>query len=321
MTFFNRSFAWAPLLAGGVALAALVSTPAAAVDWSGVPGKEVVLFYPGQASFEWALTVADHSGAKKFKEGKTCLECHGGEEADMGGRIASGLKLEPSPIPGKTGSIKATVQAANDGDSLYVRLVWAEPAAPSGPKMDPDFEVKVTMMIDDGTLVEAKRTGCWGTCHDDAIGMASAQAGKDLTKYIVQSRAKITRQGGGENFKSSAEIDEALKAGKFMEIWQARLNKGAAAVAADGYILDKRHMSESPLVTAEAEFASGTWTVVLSRKLVVGQPGRKDIVAGKTYSVGFAIHDAYAEHRFHEVSLGRTLVLDQGEADLVAAKK
>jgi cytochrome c-type protein NapC len=321
MTARSRSFAWAAVVAGTVALAALMSPPAAALDWSGVPAKEIVLFYPGQASFEWALTQGDHSGSKKFKEGKTCLECHGGEEADIGARIASGQKLEPSPIPGKAGSIKATVQAANDGDRLYVRIVWPEPAAPSGAKMDPDFEVKVTMMIDDGTLVESKRAGCWGTCHDDAIGMASAQQGKDITKYFALSRSKMTRQGGGENLKSSAELDEALKAGKFMEFWQARLNKGAAAVSADGYVLDKRHMSQSPLAAAEAEFANGTWTVVLSRKLAVGQPGRKDIVAGKTYNVGFAIHDAHAEHRFHHVSLGRTLVLDQGDADLVAAKK
>ncbi len=321
MTSSNRSLALAVAAAGTLALAAFASRPAAALDWSGVPAKEIVLFYTGQASFEWSLTQSDHSGAKKFKEGKTCLDCHGGEEVEIGARIASGQKLEPSPIPGKTGSIKASVQAANDGDKLYVRISWPESAPSSGQKMDPDFEVKVTMMIDDGTLVEAKRAGCWGTCHDDAVGMASAQAGKDLTKYIAQSRSKVTRQGGGENYKSSAELDETLKAGKFMEIWQARLNKGAAAVAADGYILDKRHMSESPLVTAEGEFANGTWTVVLSRKLAVGQAGRKDIVAGKTYSVGFAIHDGHTARRFHEISLGRTLVLDQGEADLVAVKK
>ena len=40
--------------------------------------------------------------------------------------------------------------------------------------------------------------------------MASAQQGKDLTKYLALSRSKVTRQGGGENFKSSAELDEAL---------------------------------------------------------------------------------------------------------------
>jgi len=318
----SRLLDWTPVFAGAFALAVLVSPPpATALDWSGVPTKEVVLFSPGQASFEWSLTQADHSGAKKFKEGKSCLDCHGGEEAEIGAKIASGQKLEPNPIAGKAGSIKASVQAANDGDRLYVRISWPAPPAASGPKMDPKFETKVTVMIDDGTLVEAKRAGCWASCHDDAIGMASAQVGKDLTKYIVQSRSKIARQGGGENFKSSAELADALKAGKFLEFWQARLNKGAAAVAADGYILEKRHASDNPLVTAEATFANGAWTVVLSRKLIVGQPGRKDIVAGKTYNIGIAIHDSHAEHRFHQVSLGRTLVLDQGKADLVAVKK
>ena len=28
------------------------------------------------ASFEWALTQTDHSGAKKFREGKNCKDCH-----------------------------------------------------------------------------------------------------------------------------------------------------------------------------------------------------------------------------------------------------
>jgi cytochrome c-type protein NapC len=312
---------WGAALAGAVAIATLLTPPASALDWSGVAGKEIVLFYAGQASFEWVLTPSDHSGAKKLKEGKTCLECHGGEEADIGARIASGAKLEPNPIPGKAGSITATVQTANDGDRLYVRISWSEPPAPSGAKMDPDEQAKVTLMIEDGTLVEAKRAGCWGMCHDDLIGMASAQAGKDLTKYLGLSRAKLTRQGGGENYKSSADLDAALKEGKFMELWQAVLNQGAVVKAVDGYVLDQRHMNASPLVEAQAEFAGGTWTVVLSRKLVVGQAGHKDIVAGKTYNVGFAIHDAYAAHRFHHVSLGLTLALDQGSTDLVAVKK
>lgn len=314
----NRSSYWIFAAAGAVAL---VSTPAAALDWSGVPTKEIVLFYPGQASFEWVLTKSDHSGAKKFREGKPCLACHEGEEEAIGKKIASGQKLEPNPIAGKAGSISATVQVANDGERLYVRISWPESPTVSGPKMDPKFETKVTMMIDDGTLVEMTRGGCWASCHDDAIGMPSAQEGKDLTKYIVQSRTKITRQGGDENFRSSAELSEALKADKFLEFWQARLNKDAAAVAADGYILDKRHMSDAPLAAAEASFNNGTWTVVLSRKLIVGQAGHKDIVAGKTYSVGFAIHDGFTEHRFHEVSLGRSLVLDKGDADLVAVRK
>lgn len=299
----------------------LLPATASAIDWSKVQGKEVVFFFPGQASFEWTMTEADHSGGPKFREGKKCSECHRGEERDIGKKIVTGQKVEPAPIAGKRGSIDALVKVANDGERLYIRIEWADAPPPSGPKMDPDFEAKVTMMIGDDSLVEAKRAGCWGTCHDDAQGMASAAGDAALSKYLSRSRTKLTRQGGGENYKSAADIDALLKDGKFMEIWQARLNKGAAAVPADGYILDKRHMNDSPLVAAEASFANGKWAVVLSRKLTVGQAGHKDIVAGQTYHVGFAIHDAHAKQRFHHVTLDSSLVLDQGSADFVAARQ
>ena len=321
MTTSCRALNTGPLLAASLVLGALLAPPALAIDWQGVPGKEVVLFYPGQASFEWALTQADHSGADKFREGKNCAECHRGEETKIGDLIVSGKKVEPAPIAGKRGSITATLKTAHDGDRLYLRLEWPDAAPPSGPKMDTEFEVKVTVMFDDGTVVESKRAGCWGACHDDAVGMASAPPDKEITKYLARSRSKVTRQGGGENYKPDADIDKMLQDGVFMEFWQARLNKGAAAVPSDGYILDKRHKNDAPLATAEAEFADGKWVVVLSRKLTAGQAGRKDIVAGKTYYLGLAIHDAYAKNRFHHVSFEYTLVLDQGSADFVAVRK
>lgn len=309
-----------PLLAA-VAVLTLAAPPAQAIDWSGVPNTEVMLFYPGQASWEWVLTESDHSAAKKFREGKNCAECHRTEEAEMGARIVSGEKLEPAPIPGKRGSIKANVQMAHDGDRLYVRIAWPEATEPQGPKMDPEAEAMVTMMLGDDNLVEAKRAGCWGACHDDANGMASAPQGKEITKYLARSRTKITRQGGGENFKEQSALDKMLQDGQFLEYWHAHVNKGAAAHASHGYILEKRHESESPAVAAEASFADGSWTVVLSRKLAPGRPGHKDIVPGQTTHVGFAIHDAYAEHRFHHVSFEHTLVLDKGEADFIAPRK
>ena len=309
------------MLAGAVLSVALFMAPAHAIDWSSVTGKDITLFYPGQASWEWALTQRDHSGAKKFRKGKNCIECHLGEEAAIGALIVSGKKLEPTPIDGKRGSIKATVKATHDGDRLYVRLEWPDAAAPAGPKMDPDFEVKVTMMIDDGKVVEARRAGCWGVCHDDATKMASAQEGKKITKYLARSRTKVTRRGGGENYKPAADLEKMMNDGKFLEFWQARLNKGAAAVAVDGYILDKRYKNDSPIADADAEFANGMWTVVLSRKMATGAPGHKNISAGNTYYVGFAIHDAYAEHRFHHVSFEHSLVLDQDSAELVAVRK
>jgi cytochrome c-type protein NapC len=187
--------------------------------------------------------------------------------------------------------------------------------------MDDRYAARVTMMLDNGSVKEATRAGCWGTCHDDAVGMASAPAGKEITKYLAASRTKVTRQGGGENFKSPADLEQLLKQGLFVEYWQARLNPQQPARAADGYILDKRHEQTAPIVDADATFGNGQWVVVLSRALKPGKPGYKDVVAGKTYTIGFAVHDDYANHRFHHVSFEHTLVLDEGKADLVAVKR
>jgi len=300
--------------------AVLLSAPGAwALDWSGVPEKEVTLFYPGQASWEWVLTQDDHSGAKKFREGKNCFSCHEGEEKDIGAKIVSGKKLEPAPIAGKPGSIALKVQAAHDADRMYFRLSWTG-GKPTGKKMDPDVAAHVTVMLDDGSVKEATRAGCWGSCHDDAIGMASAPAGAKITKYLTGSRTKVTRQGGGENYKSEAELKQLMAAGGYLEYWQARLNPGQPAKAVDGYILEKRHKNDQPAISAEASNDGGKWTVVLSRPLKGGE-GHKDIVAGKTYHIGFAVHDDYADHRYHHVSYERTLVLDQGAADFVAVRK
>jgi len=306
---------------GALGLTIAFAQPALAIDWSSVPGKEVVLFYPGQASFEWTLTPSDHSGAGKFREGKNCKECHGGEEADIGATIASGKKLDPSPVAGRPGSIKATVKTAHDGDSLFVHIEWPEPPALAGSKMDPDHEIKATFMFDGGKVAAAKRAGCWASCHDDVIGMASAGAGKDLTKYLARSRTKVTRQGGGENFKPDAEMDSMLADGEYLEFWQVQANKGAPGVPADGYVLDRRHTNDKPIANASADFADGKWTVVLSRKLTPGSARHQDVVPGQTYTVGFAIHESYSAHRFHFVSFEHTLVVDQGNGDFVAMKK
>lgn len=303
---------------GAFGLAIAFAQPALAIEWSSVPGKEVVLFYPGQASFEWTLTQSDHSGAGKFREGKNCKECHNGEQADIGALIVSGKKLEPTPIPGKRGSIKATVKAAHDADNLYVRIDWPDGPALAGPKMDPEHAIKATILFDNGKVAAATRAGCWASCHDDAIGMASAPPDKEITKYLARSRTKVTRQGGGENFKPAGELAAMLADGQYMEFWQARGNPGEPGTAADGYILERRHTNDAPIVNATAELENGNWTVVLSRKLAPGGERHQDIVPGQTYTFGVAIHDAYAAHRFHHVSFEYTLVLDQGEADIVA---
>lgn len=290
---------------------------AAAVDWTRVPEKELVLFHPGQASWEWALTERDHSGAPKFREGKNCKGCHEGEQAEIGAKLAAGGKLEPAPIAGHPGSLKLTVQAARDAERLYFRLRW-RPGPASGSKMDPEVAAHATVMLGDGALKEVPRAGCWASCHDDVMGMASAAPDGKRTKYLGASRLKLSRQGGGENYKAAADLQALIQQGVFLEYWQARLNPGRPAEAASGHVLDKRHRDAQASARAEATFANGEWTVILSRALRSNGPTQKALAAGKPYAIGFAIHDHHTDHRFHYVSLEQSLMLDTGTADFVA---
>ncbi len=301
-----------------VLIGVLASFPAFAVDWAKVPGKDVSMLFPAQSSYEWVLTPSEHSGGAKIREGKNCHECHVGEENTMGDLLASGKKNEPSPIPGKPGSVKAVVKFAHDDKNLYVHLDFAPGVQPDA-KMDTANETKVTMILNDGGVAESNRFGCWAACHDDAQGMASG-AGAERSKYLLKTRAKVTRQGGGNDLKSADDLAALKAAGYSLEYWQARLNPGAKAVAAAGTIFDKREELKTSAVTADATLADGTWSVTLSRPLVAGAP-YKDIVAGKTYTVGFAIHAGHTAHRFHYVSFERSLVLDQGAGDFVATKQ
>lgn len=304
-----------------LAVLAVAAAPApAAFNWSTIPGRELLLFYPGQASWEWILSPADHRPAQRVREGKNCRVCHRGEEPEIGNLIVSGNKLEPKPIPGKPGSLLMNVKAAHDGKHLYFRLEWAAPpiTTGTGSRMDPDFESKVALMFDDGAVVEATRAGCWGVCHDDAATMPSAAFDPPLTKYLAASRAKIQRSGGGETLQPQLELDRLQKEGVFMEYWQARLNRGKPAVAVDGYIQAKRIETRAGAVSASAEFNNGRWIVVLSRRLDPGSPAHKTIVPGKIYHFGIALHSDHAARRFHHVSFEYTFALDQGAVDLVA---
>ena len=306
------------VIAGGLVAALGVAPAFAAVDWSGVPAKDVVLFYPGQSSFEWVMTPTDHEGAEKFRGGKNCHECHNGDEKTMGDLIVSGKRNEPSPIAGKPGSVSAKVKVAHDDQNLYVHLEFAEGSQPNSA-MDKDFATKVTLMLNDGKVPDATRAGCWAMCHDDASLMASAN-GTVRTKYLNKTRAHLSRQGGGDELKPADELAKLKADGYGLEYWQARLNPGSAAVAVNGGVFSKREEVKPTAVSVEASSSGGTWSVTFSRKLNAGA-NFKAIEAGKPYTIGFAIHSGHTAKRFHYVSFEHTLVLDQGEADFVAAKK
>ncbi len=267
---------------------------AAAPDWGKVPSKKIVLLYPGASPIEWITKGTEHGGAKAFKKGERCVDCHSDEAADMGKKIASGQKNEPKPIKGKAGSIPVDVQAANDGTNLYLRFTWKQPAG-GGEKMDKDVPVKLAVMLEDNKVERASQSGCWETCHGDARTMPNAKDDKK-TKYV----------SGGD-----------VKAGKFYDLIQWK-SKGKAV---DGYVADKRVMEGGKgLVEAKGEQKGDTWTVTFTRKLAGGGEGDITMAPGKTYNFGFAIHDDSTLGRFHHVSLGYTLGID-AKADITAAKQ
>jgi len=280
------------VVAVGLAFAAMGAAHAAP-DWSKVPSKKVTVFYPGASPIEWIMKGSEHGGARAIKKGETCASCHEEEAADMGKKMVSGQKLEPTPPKGKAGSIPVTVQAANDGQNLYMRFQWKQPAG-GGTKMDADNQVKLAFMLEDNKVELANIGGCWSTCHQDSRTMPDAKDDKK-TKYVT----------GG-----------SVDAGKFYDLLQWR-SKGKPV---DGHVAESR-VSEggSALVSADGKKDGDTWTVVFTRKLAGGK-GDIALQAGKTYNFGFAIHDDHAAGRFHHVSLGYTLGID-AKADINAAKQ
>ena len=313
---------------------------AAAVDWSAVPAVTTTLFYPGQASFEWALNGRSHGGARPFtKGGEPCSVCHAKEVETIGDKIVAGGDLEPTPIPGKRGSIEADLQAAHDGENLYLRLQWQDGGkhnpAPfvEGGKMDPDHRVKVAMMIAGQGIEYVEQAGCWATCHSDNRYMADApdaealEAAGDITarlhaqdgvtKYIAESRTDIELRGrkrplGGWDLPvPKDQIAAYLESGTYMDLLRA----GSDGFSSNGHILDRRVEGEGP-VKAKVTQQGGLWTAVLSRPLVSGAPGDLPIEPGQRYTVGFAIHDDHTAARFHHVTLDMTMALDDAEAAL-----
>ncbi|MDO9600480.1 MAG: ethylbenzene dehydrogenase-related protein [Azoarcus sp.] len=271
------------------------ATAAAPADWSKIAAKDITLFHPGVSPLEWITKGTEHGGARALKKGETCADCHSDEAAAMGQKMASGQKIEPSPIAGKAPSIPVKVQAAHDGDTLYLRFTWKQPKSSGAAKMDDKNPVKIAFMLESGGKVElADQSGCWASCHTDSRTMPGAADTK--TKYV---------KGG------------SLAEGRFYDLvqWRSGEKKGF-----DGHVADTRVMEGGKaLVSADGKLDGDSWSVVFARKFAGGD-GDVKLEAGKAYNFGFAIHDDNAAGRFHQVSLGYKLGIDAA-ADITAAKQ
>lgn len=325
----------APAAAGG----------ASNIDWSKASSRDITLFYPGQSSMEWIFKGSEHGGKRPFMAGDTCASCHDKEAADMGQKIVTGEKLEPTPIPGKRGSIPVTVQTMHDNDKLYMRFQWQDTEHTpvpfvDGGKMDPDNQVKLAVMFATDDVLYADRAGCWGTCHHDNRNMPAAPeqsvidayAQKDqinsshgITKYITESRTKMELKGrrgkvlgGWDKLKTSEEVAEEGAQGHFMDVHRY---KAGEKISENGAILADRIMEGGQEIEFNATLADGTWTVEMVRDLKSDNATDLNLELDKVYNFGFAIHDDYTNGRFHHVSLGYKLGFDSSEADLNATAK
>lgn len=182
----------------GLALAAsggAIAADATKLKWDGVPKTEITLFYPGQTTQEWMVSAAHKAGATGVNEGKHCIACHEGEEADLGKNVLAKKALEPNPLPGKPGSIKLTLQAAYDKEYLYLKASWPTQAKEAGVfhdykgykngkwdtyavgrtykavregKAKVSYEDRFNFMLGDnkGAVANFANQGCWVTCHN-----------------------------------------------------------------------------------------------------------------------------------------------------------
>ena len=332
-----------------VATTAAVTSTGKSIDWSGVEAREVTLFYPGQASMEWVLKGSDHGGKRAFNTGDRCFDCHEDEEVDIGDLIVSGDKVEPTPIPGKRGSIPVNIKAAHDADNLYMQFQWpdgehADIPFVEGGKMDAKNPIKLAIMIatdneDDPKVEFAERSGCWQSCHHDvnympdqpADAALSGELSKRLdlsggfTKYLKESRSEIEiegkggkKRGGWDKLKSDAEIQALLANGSFMDLLRYKSGTGESE---DGYILAERVMTGGQGVNFTGKLKDGLWTVEMTRKLTSDKAGDISMALDQWYNIGFAIHDDYSNSRFHHVSLGFKLGFDDEDAEINAIVK
>ena len=313
----TRKERYSGMLGYGFALLMLPSF-AWSVDWKNVPDKEVVLFSPGQISWEYILTESKHSASKSVREGINCIECHQGEQEKIGLLVASGKKMEPHPLIGDEGSTKLSVKFAIENDRLLTRLHWKESAVKTD--QDKKYRSKVAILLSDGTIKSSKLAGCWGACHVDMTSMPGDKPEWSLSKYIFKSRNKPSREGGGDRYKSSEELQALMDKGLFFEMWRAKLNPGKPAQAISGYVLDKRHEDDVSSIEAESKYQNGEWTVTMSRPLKNTKPDQFNLELGKTYYIGFSIHDGHTDGRFHQVSFGYSLGLESGKADFVVER-
>jgi hypothetical protein len=299
------------------------TTPAADVDWNKVETKTFKVFYPGQASWEFLRSENHGRGASVVKKmNKTCADCHVGKDGGYdikADQIISGelqqseskKPFEPEPIPGAPGFKDVTIQAAYDGEKIYLRFQWqGSGTSVTDPSIATDNKADRIALQISNNIGSFKNYGCYITCHDNQDGMPG-NSGTDVTLYGYYTRDK------DGNVKDQGTLDGFLSKGQFIDLLEAGF-AGNEIKTKDMRVLDKRSDDNNDL-TATGGFENGTYTVILTRMLSTGDKNDITLVDGAAFSLGIAIHDNKNNGRRHYTSFPVSIGLSTA-ADINARK-
>ena len=273
------------LLAMGIAALCATGVNAAdpaKINWAKVPTVKIPLFHPGQSTYEW-LRSDEHKGAvKEVTRGDSCTSCHDEQDAekDIGEKLVKGGRLDPTPVPGKSGYKELKVQAAYDATNAYLRFQWKTDNPHAGtehqylrydgkewkvwgyPKLDQPvhegkqpgiYEDRMSIMLDDGKVPGFAKQGCWLTCHDGQrdsrkqFTKEEAAANPMLTAFKRSDVRKYlpdsrTDPSDWKTGKSVEEIAKLKAAGYFVDLIQWRAHRSSpVGMADDGYVLEWRN--------------------------------------------------------------------------------
>lgn len=278
-------------------------------DWSKAGHRDVTLFYPGVASWEF-LNGDDHRlGGREIKKGKKdCRHCHMSKDGELdlkAAEIAAGSMrmkrshnpFEPEPVAGKKGLMKASVRAAYDSDSLYVRVEWESKGSGWRSRGTPD---RVSIQMNGAEPYFAKY-GCFITCHNDANTMPGSPSRRevaanpayngrdDVRLYAFYAKGSWDGPRHGDRLKNGL-ID--LKSVEF---------EGGKATSRDGWVFDDRAWEEKDSPGGGA-FSNGRYSAVFSFRLKSADKFDVNVSEGEVVPIAISIHDEGAEKRKHFVS-------------------
>ncbi len=269
MTILHSSCLLLAMCASPLALAAELPR----IDWSSIAPGNVVLFSPGQSSYEWVRSTVHRAAHHDVKRGESCAFCHDEEDAEkeIGIVNSKGGRLEPYPIAGKTGFIDLGVQAAFDARNVYLRFQWKTNGPKPGPahrylrfdgkawkpwgfsrldqevrdgQAQPLVEDRISIMLDDGKVADFAKQGCWLTCHDGMRDMPPQFPSREgaintglppVAQDAIRKYLPDSRNDPSDwkSQKTAREIARLKADGKFLELIQWRAHSSPDVVAVD----------------------------------------------------------------------------------------